>query len=49
VWSDGVCPDQPSGPAAENAFIRLYLEDERAYILNVKFQGAVVVPDAANL
>jgi hypothetical protein len=49
VWSDEICLDQLSEPAAGNVFQRLYQEDVQAYILNVKFQGAAVVPDVANL
>jgi hypothetical protein len=49
VWSDEICLDQLSEPAAGNVFQRLYQEDAQAYILNVKFQGAAVVPDVANL
>jgi len=49
VWSDEICLDQLSEPAAGNVFLRLCQEDAQAYILNVKFRRAASVPDVANL
>jgi len=43
VWSDVVCRDQPCGREVENAFQKLYPEDELAYTLNVKFPLKLVV------
>lgn len=49
VWSDVICLDHTNAPAVENVFLRLYLEDAQACILNAKFQGAVAVLSAASL
>ena len=49
MWSDEICLDQLSEPAAGNVFLRLCQEDAQAYILNAKFRGAAVVPNVANL